>query len=56
MIIEWLDDFGVMEMEVIAHECAIHFSGKYAHFIGRDWNRYMVPIGDIVEIRSECRD
>lgn len=51
MIIVWRDDFGMMEMEVDAHECAIHFSGKYAQFVGRDWNRYTVPVNDIVEIR-----
>ena len=53
MTIVWKDCFGTMEMEVDAHECAIHFMDKYAQFIGRDWNEYLVPVEDIIEIRMD---
>lgn len=53
MIIVWQDCLGTIEIEVDAHECAIHFSDGYAHFVGRDWNKYTVPIRDIVEIRMD---
>lgn len=51
MTIAWRDMFGTLEVEVDAQECAIHFSGKYAYFVGRDWNEYTVPVEDIIEIR-----
>lgn len=53
MTIVWKDCFGTMEMEVDAHEGAIHFSEGYAHFVGRDWNEYTVPVADIIEIRMD---